>query len=563
MDFRVYADKNSPQPLSTVVSVTGITDTSSGGPVWYRFRARADGNDYHTIRDFGPDETLNWSVYDQEGIRELEVTVQNKKTGETATKSVVFKWLPIATDQSVITPTEHPLVYLFSAPPCNPGSSGFARFTSAAGMTQRTPPRQCDGSHTMNFLIAGLVQDSEYNLEHVVSNELSSVSMGSKRFRSPRLPDWFPISSKEPDAEAPPASGGFILFSAQLADQKFATDLDGNLVWYYPDNISTITKPVAGGRFMGLIGIPGGPELQRVREFDLLGLTIKETNAGRINEQLAAMGKRQIGSFHHDARLLPDGKMLVLASVEQTLTGVQGDGPVRILGDMIVVMDEDLNVVWTWDTFDWLDPKRAAVLDERCGAGSCPPASRGPAVRDWTHGNAVALGPDGSLLYSARHQDWVIKIDFQNGNGDGHILWRLGKDGDFTMDSKDLAPWFSHQHDAHFLDGDLKHVMLFDNGNTRRRDDPETLSRGQIVEIDEVNRTARLMLNADLGVFSNALGSAQQLKNGNYHFNAGTLEKGSNSLHLEVDASGAIVQSLSLPQVVYRSFRMADMYSDF
>ena len=49
---------------------------------------------------------------------------------------------------------------------------------------------------------------------------------------------------------------------------------------------------------------------------------------------------------------------------------------------------------------------------------------------------------DGNLLYSARHQDWLIKIDYANGAGSGRVIWRLGKDGDFTMRSDDPSPWF-------------------------------------------------------------------------------------------------------------------------
>jgi arylsulfate sulfotransferase len=562
IDFRVYTAQDSPQLLGTVVSVTGLTDTSSGGSVWYRFRTRAAGNSYRMIRDFGPDETLDWTVFEQEGTYELEVTVQDKTTEETVTKSVVFEFLPVVKNEVAVTPTDHPLVYLFSTPPCMPGYSSLARFTTTAGVTQQTPAKACDGLHTMNFLIAGLMQDSEYIMENVVSSGRSRFTTGRRQMRTSRLPNEFRLAAKMPAADTASGSGGFILFSAQPPNRKFASDLDGNVVWYSPLDISLLSRPVAGGRFIGLISIPGGPEVQRVIEFDLLGHRIKETNAARINEQLAAMGKRPIGAFHHDARVLPDGKILVLAALEQTLTDVQGDGPVRIIGDMIVVMDEDLKVVWTWDAFDWLDPKRAAVLDERCGGGSCPAFARGPAVRDWTHGNSVSLASDGSLLYSARHQDWVVKIDFKNGVGDGKILWRLGKDGDFAMDSKEIAPWFSHQHDAHFFDGDMNHVQLFDNGNTRMKDDAATLSRGQAIEIDEVNRTAKLVLNADLGVYSNALGSAQQLTNGHYHFDAGTINNGS-SRHMEVDASGKIVRSMDLPTAAYRSFRIADMYSDF
>ena len=57
---------------------------------------------------------------------------------------------------------------------------------------------------------------------------------------------------------------------------------------------------------------------------------------------------------------------------------------------------------------------------------------------------------DGNLIVSVRHQDWVIKIDYAHGHGDGHVIWRLGQGGDFAVISSDPSPWFSHQHYAHY-----------------------------------------------------------------------------------------------------------------
>src|SRR6266571_9222476 len=105
------------------------------------------------------------------------------------------------------------------------------------------------------------------------------------------------------------------------------------------------------------------------------------------------------------------------------LTGVQGPGTVDVIGDMIIVFDPSLNVVWTWDTFDHLDVRRAAVLSLH--AGSCAPHYLALDANDWTHGNSLQQTPDGNLLYSSRHQDWLIKVNYNNGEGDGQVIWRL------------------------------------------------------------------------------------------------------------------------------------------
>ena len=175
---------------------------------------------------------------------------------------------------------------------------------------------------------------------------------------------------------------------------------------------------------------------------------------------------------------------------------------------MVLVLDPDFQVKWAWDAFDHLDVNRGPVLGEVTLPGSPEPTAVVPLLPavDWLHVNAVALSPaDGNLILSVRHQDWVIKIDYRNGAGDGHVVWRLGQGGDFTVNSADPNPWFSHQHNAHYIDDHT--LILFDNGNTRRATDPTANSRGQVWTLDETSMTATPVLNADLGNYSFRLGS--------------------------------------------------------
>jgi hypothetical protein len=260
---------------------------------------------------------------------------------------------------------------------------------------------------------------------------------------------------------------------------------------------------------------------------------------------------------------LPGGRIAALAAVEQMLTDVQGPGPVDVIGDMIIIFDSQLNVVWTWDAFDQLDVRRKAVLGETCADTSCPPHHLSANPNDWTHGNSISQTPDGNLLYSSRHQDWLIKIDYDHGQGDGHVIWRLGKDGDFDISSTDTYPWFSHQHDANFGTGDPSELTLFDDGNTRIFTLRSGNSRGQVLRLDEQNRVASVVLNADLGVYSDAVGSAQKLHNGDYFYDAGFVPgpNGWTAFSIEVNASGAIVSEIQANRVLYRSFRMTSLYA--
>jgi len=131
------------------------------------------------------------------------------------------------------------------------------------------------------------------------------------------------------------------------------------------------------------------------------------------------------------------------------------------------------------------------------------------------------------------------------------------------MDSAERAPWFSHQHDAAYLPGSDSLILLFDNGNTRQLSDPAANSRGQVLRLNERDRTASLVLNVDLGAYAPALGSAQWLPNGNYLFDVGLLLPGQSSRTVEVDGSGQVVHSFRLMQWQYRAYGMPDLYNTY
>jgi len=415
----------------------------------------------------------------------------------------------------------------------------------------------------MNFYLGGLRAQTQYLVRH-------KVDTGSAFEEGPILSLTTPEARSDLPAQKvllEPSSKSGILLQAGIASNPMATDLNGNIIWYYPGDLDfnlagpfLLLSPDRGGYFWGVIQNNKGDQSQQIlRQFDLTGRTVIETNAARVGEQLAVMGKRPIGAFHHEARRLPDGKIAVLASVEQIFTDFQGPDPVDVLGDMIVILDGNLQVVWAWDGFDHLDVKRLSTTNDRCPFGGCPPLFLAPAAIDWLHANSVEQTPDGNLVLSSRHQDWVIKIDYRNGEGSGQVLWRLGKDGDFQFNSTDPYPWFSHQHDAKFLP-DNETIILFDNGNLRNLADRSANSRGQVIHLDEGNRIATLVLNADLGVYSAALGSAQSLLDGNYHFNAGVLSDAS-SRAIEINPSGQPVYELEIHAPQYRTFRMNDIYT--
>jgi len=368
----------------------------------------------------------------------------------------------------------------------------------------------------------------------------------------------------------------------------------------------------------GLSWNPASSGLQFLRQIDLAGNIVKETNLGVLAQQLAALGAADarmcntisspapvgaacIDAFHHDAiQTLPNGQTAVLVAVEKIFPpGTQGDTtglPVDIVGDLIVALDGNWQVVWYFDTFQHdtgapqLDINRPAVLGETCTAGQsqdCPLISLvtpgiSPLAKDWLHANSLYYWPQsGDLVWSSRNQDWILKIDYRNGAGTGNILWRMGPCGDFTFHNlnNDPWPWFSHQHEPGMENAGAGPLTLLDNGNTRYSRPGASSgcldgvgggnSRGMALMIDESTMQVTPVLSVNLGVRSFGDGSAQLLSNGSYSFlpsyvvlpASGTLV----SYPIEIlptpgALSGTQVLNLLAPQN-YRIWRMPSLYA--
>jgi hypothetical protein len=575
-----------PNPPSGALVGTIVTWTVSAtgvGTLQYRFSVgRQDGTEFLVLRDFSASNSFTWTPM-QEGAYRVKATVIDETGLPGVAESIVSYSVAsrITGQGAVVSQTQHPLVALYSIPPC----IGRARveFRPQSGTVfQTTHTKPCVPGLSVNFFVAGMRPSTNHVMRHVVMSGGSQQPGPLKPFLTGALPPALPI----PEIEIPDQIGAGTSFVDDVLLQSvlvrpqpttaftLATDFVGNVIWYHDEaqfgEVRALYRPVPGGTML-MVG-PNGPlEDQFLREIDLVGSTIRETNVPRVNQQLALRGlPDRIGSFHHEANRLPNGDTIVLSSLERVMNDVQGaTGPVDILGDMILVLDLNLQVKWIWNAFDHLDVERKAVLGETCvhqGPG-CPPLSMAidGKANDWTHGNAVTYSPsDGNLLFSMRHQDWVVKINYANGTGDGSIMWRIGPGGDFTISSPDLFPWFSHQHDARHVGPG--HISVYDNGNTRCAPTgtviPGCNSRGQVFAINEANKTATRVINADLGHYSAALGSAERLSNGNYHFGSGFLGSppATFARSVEVLPTGTIEYIQETTAGVYRFFRMRNLY---
>jgi hypothetical protein len=565
-----------PQPVGEQVTWTATATDCGVSPV-YQFRAAPHGGVFHVLRDFSPLNTFTWTPM-QEGTYDIEVTIKDgyqatKTTSAVAADEVASR---ISGSQDVVTSTLNPLVALYSVSPSS-AATVFVQFAEAGDHPawRNTDARAVVPGKSTNFFVAGMLPSTTYQMRHVLSDGTGSAPL---LFTTGSLPSTlsFPTFTVRQEPGVGSDMDQDMVFYQQTrntpnAPPLFATDLTGRVTWYYDTTLSgfTLTKAgqslVPGGTLL-LNGVdqytpvPTAPDV--LREVDLEGNPVRETNLAALNAQLSAMGHGMIHAFHHDAERLPNGNTVALALTERT---VDINGTLtNYVGEMVLVLDQDFQVKWAWDAFDHLDIHRGPVLGEVVLPGSPEPTAvvlALPAV-DWLHVNAATLSPtDGNLVLSMRNQDWVIKIDYRNGAGDGHVVWRLGQGGDFTVQSADPNPWFSHQHNAHYLDDHT--LILFDNGNTRQASDPNAHSRGQVWTLDEANMTATPVLNADLGSYSAALGAAQRLSNGNYSFTLGTngpLPVKPPAHTIEVTPTGIKTYDLEVSTPEYRTYHMRTLY---
>jgi arylsulfate sulfotransferase len=591
------ASVTAPQVVGTPIAWTVQATDSNPGPLTFQFNvAPPHGGALALVKDFNAGtlksgtwtaQTFVWFPIGIEGTYQIQVVIKDFISGETVSKTANYVIDPLVTGNFPATArTANPLVAVFSAPSCAAGSTMRVVFQEQSHGKPATATNYltCRPPNTMTFEIAGMYPNTTYNLFSQTDTGGIITNGPTVTFTTGSLPTNIPFPavtvnvpqgpSTDPTASTLLLDPFYVAPQPQYAD--VATDLSGKIIWYYyasPPQTIDLTRVLPGGTMLTIQSGKAWSSVQSrqlLRQIDLAGNIIRETNTGVISQQLSARGATdgracsqirrpaQVGdaclsTFNHDAILtLPNGYTALNASVEKIFPpGTQGDTsglPVDIVGNMIVVLDTNWQVVWYFDAFQHdvgapqLDINRAAVLDESCIKGQCSAFLLGvgiaPEAKDWLHGNTIYYWPQtGDLLWSARHQDWVMKIDYKNGTG--NILWRLGACGDFTFNNlyNDPWPWFSHQHEVGLENNGAGPMTLVDNGNTRVS--PPTgpgsstgcvpgvgtgNSRGMALSVNEATMQVTPVLSADLGVYAVGLGSAQLLSDQNYFFMVGAVQ---------------------------------------
>ena len=499
-----------------------------------------------------------------------------RRSGKAAVLALVTIWLfafvgcgggssdPPATQitNSTVAATDNVLVAQYSVT-----TNGQATVRIEFGPTayygfQTSPLSTSTGGGTVTFLVAGMKQNSEYHMRAVV-NSVGQVFDTDHTFHTGSIPAGIIPSFHVTIPRGQQPTSGVRLVSG--AGQEFALNNAGDVIWYYPYQTSRdspfLTKLLPNGHMLILIPLVN-PTSSTLREVDLAGNTIRELTLDQLSQKLQAAGYNiQLASIDHDVLVLPNGHWLFIVTDGRFFTDLPGyPGTIFVDGNAVIDVDQNNNVTWVWDAFDHLDVNRHPML-----------------FPDWTHANSLFYIPnDGSFLISLRHQHWVLKIDYKNGTGSGDVIWRLGYQGDFTLEnSSSPADWFYAQHDANIVSPNLTghfQLALFDNGNNRVLDDGGTTcspigtpcySTAAIFDVDESTMTASRKWS-DQTAYSFWGGSNQLLSNSNVLFNEtapSDLQNGSRAVEVLQQPNPTVVWQLEVQGMsMYRTKLIPSLY---
>uniref|UniRef100_A0A7V5CSX7 Lipoprotein n=1 Tax=Acidobacterium capsulatum TaxID=33075 RepID=A0A7V5CSX7_9BACT len=430
------------------------------------------------------------------------------------------------------------------------------------GLSTWTQPTPTGNGGPVTMEVAGMLGNSNYHMRaDVTLDDGATFQDTDHTFTTGNPPQTSPVQAQIMSGQYPqPGIEMWNTILPQNDAQLFATDLAGHVLWTYTYSGASVDlvqgfQPLSNGHFLILIsylsslksslGFLQNNVINAVREIDLAGNTIREITMDQLNQELAAKGYNlTLKSFHHSAIELPNGHLVVLATYQEVPPNLSGyPASTTVTGDVLVDLDQNMQPDWVWNSFDHLDVNRHPMN-----------------FPDWTHSNDILYSPsDHDLLLSMRHQNWIIKIDFQDGQGTGNILWRLGYQGDFQLmqngqPDNNPADWFYAQHGMSFFGSSTSGIFnlgLMDNGNDRYFSSGQQVQCGQpkpgaafnpqcystmpVLQINEQARTATLLDNYNPGDqdFSFFGGNAEQLGNGDYQ------------VDFCAPSGGAIVQELT------------------
>jgi arylsulfate sulfotransferase len=318
------------------------------------------------------------------------------------------------------------------------------------------------------------------------------------------------------------------IFSGYILIRKLAPkgsdvilDKNGDIVWYHVYD-TVVRRPFL---WTAKNTILSQYDSAHIVEYDNFG---KQT----LNLKLSHHGIANV--VHHEVLLNQNDDLVTLTidSAKRDVSKFGGSNNQYIKADGILVLSRLGRKIWEWNLLDHYNISNAShkALDFNQALG---------------HANSMVIADDGNYTVSFRDFSQVWKINAS----DGTVMWRLGKAGDFQMNSEHH---FNGQHSIHY--NGRGELMMFDNGDKSGRRPSRILS----FKLDERTMIAEtkvaVTLPLELSAFK--MCSAELISEGKYL----VCTSKRNGIISVVNDKAEILWRIDLSSPSYRAYYLPDPF---
>lgn len=393
--------------------------------------------------------------------------------------------------------------------------------------------------------ILGLYPDTENEVTVTLTDESGNSMEKTVTIKTGTLAKSIAnIEVKEADTTKMELGDSELTFVVPSTKRAYAFDANGDVRWYSTRYNSHIFKELTNGNLLYLTKESNDADTYNVLlETDYLGKIYHRydfSSSSAANDTGKSEGEMTV--IHHDGNELPSGNFLLTVN----------DGSNYIEDTMIELNRETGEIEKTIDLKDILPEAFYEDYDS---------TSREDGKVDWFHQNSVEYDEaDNSIIISGRHQDTIMKIDYDT----SEIKWIMG----------DSSGW-PESYQKYFLNGEVKasggqhaaivlpdqddndettDILYYDNNISVTRGDEETsekYSEARQVRINDAEMTIEEVwtFGEELGedYYTKIIGSARYLSNtGNRLVNFGYRDEGQTSSIMEVTEEGETVLNVDL-----------------
>ena len=414
--------------------------------------------------------------------------------------------------------------------------------------------------------IVGLYAGYDNSVEVTMTDQFDNKQTKTVKIKTANLPKWiksFPINVTVKDKTKMSLGSNELTVLNRTTKQTFAVDGDGEVRWYYLRWNEHIFEQLNNGHILLFNKIKSGDEKYNMLvETDYLGRVYRQYSFDKTLGGSYA-GTAGLSLVHHDVAEMPNGNWLLTVD----------DGS-KYVEDTIAELNPNTGKIVKVIDFKKIFPES---MYKKSKIKANDNTSSGLGLMDWLHINTIDYdAKTGNILLSARNQDIIWSMNYQTKKINWIFTSKPAKEWPSSFHKYLLKPskgtkYPGGQHGIYLLKetGSKLDILLYDNNIAVTNGDKKQsgkFSAATEYQIDTKKKTIKQVWSygKNLGKqnFTEVIGYAQRLNNGNTLINFGFKNTGKESNIIEVDAYGNQVFNLTITNspkdmtYVYRAYRM-------